>query len=121
MQQVEGFKAGDEFAFAERLAHRGIDNEVVGVETAAAIATTAVHGGIGHQGSLQPRRCVAGIKAILKVEDIECLKVIHPACGVSPVDLSRCTDVESIFVIFDVSATLESQGVDGVHMAFHHS
>ena len=47
MQQVEGFDAGDEFAFEERLADGGVQYEVVGVQFAAAIASTGVHVTVG--------------------------------------------------------------------------
>ena len=47
MQQVEGFDAGDEFAFEEGLADGGVEHEVVGVEFAAAIAATGVHVAVG--------------------------------------------------------------------------
>ena len=47
VEDVEGFDAGDEFAFEERLADGGVQHEVVGVQFPAAIAATRVHIAIG--------------------------------------------------------------------------
>ena len=47
VEQVEGFDAGDELALKERLADGGVQNEVVGVEFAAAVAATGVYVAVG--------------------------------------------------------------------------
>ena len=47
VEQVEGFDAGDELALEEGLADGGVQHEVVGVEFAAAVATTGVHVAVG--------------------------------------------------------------------------
>ena len=60
VEDVEGFDAGDEFAFEKRLADGGIEHEVVGVEFAAAIASTAVHVAVGRERGIQAWQGVAG-------------------------------------------------------------
>ena len=47
VEDVEGFDAGDELAFEERLADGGVQHEVIGVQFAAAIASTGVHVAVG--------------------------------------------------------------------------
>lgn len=47
MEDVEGFDAGDELALEEGLADGGVEHEVVGVQLAASIAATRIHGAVG--------------------------------------------------------------------------
>ena len=95
MEEVKAFEAEDEFAVHERLAEGGIEYEVIGIQRSAAIATTAVHGGIGgesHAANLLAGESgggVFGAEAIAEVEGIEGGEIVHLALAVPPADIAR--------------------------------
>ena len=90
VQDVESFDASDELALEERLADGGVQQEVVGVEFATAIAATRVHVAVGRECQAfsrtlpKGRSGVAGREAILEVDGVQCLEIVHLAFRVSP-------------------------------------
>ena len=119
MQQVEGFQSGNEFAFQEGLAHRGVHHKVIRVEHGRAIAAAAVHGSVGREGGFQYGKGISCRESVLVIQCIEGLEVTHPPFAVSPGNISRGTDVEVALLELDVSAIMQNGGINCIFKTFY--
>ena len=109
------------------MAQRGVDDKIVGIEFAAAVAATAVHRGIGGQRQatdfLSPKsRCgISGFEAVVIVKGIERGEVIHLAITMAPVDVAYGADVQCLAVKTNVATAVQRERVHGVHLALQHT
>ena len=114
MQQVEGFEAGDEFAFQQRLTDRCVHYKVVRVKKSVAIASAAIHSAIGRQCGLDAWQRIACCKSISEVQGIEGGEVAHTSLAVTPSDVARSTYVEVALLVLYVGVVAQCKCIYNV-------
>ena len=117
VQEVIDFQTCRNPVLPDGLLDGGVYKEVVGIERGTAIATAAVHRGVGRNEGLQYRYGVPGVEAVVVVEGFQCLEVLHLSFGMAPLDVARDAYGEHILVVLQLEALMQGGGVHGIAVA----
>ena len=92
-EKVEAVKHTDEVAVKETLGEAGVPNKLVGVHGVVGVTPSGIHSEVG--GELQaPRQFDLGGEAVIKVEDVDGLKIRSVTGGVLVMDVADALDLQ---------------------------